>query len=65
MRASLVVKLDLSLLEFALTRLKADLVKCLYSVGNVGLNVHGSVDNSISSYSKDTSELQPTSKDLT
>ena len=65
MRASLVVELDLSLLELALTRLEADLVKRLYSIGNVGLNVHGSVNNSISSDSKDTSKLQPTSKDLT
>lgn len=63
--ASLVVELDLSLLELALTWLKADLVKRLYSIGDVGLNVHGSVDNSISADSEDTGELQPTSKNLT
>lgn len=64
-RASLVVELDLALLKLALARLKANLVKRLYSIGNVGLNVHGSVDDSISSDSEDTSELKPTSENLT
>jgi CO dehydrogenase/acetyl-CoA synthase beta subunit len=64
-RASLVVELDLALLELALARLKTDLVKRLYSIGNVGLDVHGGVDNSISSNPEDAGELKPTSENLT
>lgn len=64
-RTSLVMELDLALLKLALARLKADLVKRLYSIGNIGLDVHGSVDDSISSDSEDTSKLKPTSENLT
>lgn len=65
MSASLVVELDLPLLKLALAWLKANLVKRLYSIRNVGLNVYGSVDDSISSDSEDASKLKPTSKNLT
>jgi hypothetical protein len=61
---SLVVKLDLPLLELPLARLKTDLVQCLHGIRNVGLDVHGCVNNSICAYPKDTSELKPSSKDL-
>ncbi len=61
----MVVELDLSLLELALARLKANLVQRLYSVRDIGLDVHGSVDNSISTHPEDTSKLKPTSKNLT
>ena len=61
----MVVELNLSLLELALTWLKANLVQRLYSVRDIGLDVHGSVDNSISTHPKDTSKLKPTSKNLT
>lgn len=54
---SLVVKLDLPLLELSLTRLEANLVQCLHSIGDVGLDVHGSVNNSISANTKDSSQL--------
>jgi hypothetical protein len=63
--ASLVVELDLPLLEFPLTRLEADLVECLHGIRNVCLDVHGCVNNSIRANSKDTSKLQPSSKNLT
>jgi hypothetical protein len=62
--ASLVVKLNLPLLKFPLARLKANLVECLHGIRNVGLDVHGCIDDSISSYAKNTSELQPSSKNL-
>jgi hypothetical protein len=61
---SLVVKLDLPLLEFPLARLKANLVECLHGIRDVGLDVHGCVNNSICAYSKDTSELKPSSENL-
>jgi hypothetical protein len=61
---SLVVKLYLPLLEFPLARLKADLVECLHGIRDVGLDVHGSVNNSICTYSEDSSELKPSSKNL-
>lgn len=64
-RTSLVVELDLSLLKLALARLKANLVKRLHSIRDVGLEIHGGVDNSISTDTEDTSELKPTSKNLT
>lgn len=53
----LVVELDFSLLELPLSGLKPDLVECLHGIWNVGLNVHGCVDNSVSSNSEDSSQL--------
>lgn len=49
--AGLVVKLNLSLLELALSWLEANLVQRLNSIWGVCLDVHGSVDYSISSNS--------------
>lgn len=62
--AGLVMKLNLSLLELALARLKAKLIERLYSIGDVGLHVHGSVDDSIGTHSKDASQLQSSGKYL-
>lgn len=53
----LVVELDFSLLELPLPGFKPDLVECLDGIGNVRLDVHGCVDNSISSDTKDTGQL--------
>ena len=55
---------NLSLLELLLTGLQAKLVECLYGIRNVGLDVHGSVNNSICTYSEDASQLKPASEDL-
>jgi hypothetical protein len=61
----LVVELDLPLLELPLARLKTNLVERFYGIGNVCLDVHGSVDYSIGAYAQDASQLQPSSEDLT
>lgn len=58
------VELDLSLLELLLPRLQAKLVEGLDSIGCVGVDVQGSVDHSIGTYSKDTSQLQSPGEDL-
>lgn len=63
-RTRLVVELDFSLLELPLTGLKPDLVECLHGIGNIGLDVHGCVDDSISSNSEDASQLKSSSKNL-
>jgi len=62
--ARLVVELDLALLELALARLKTDLVEGLYGVGHVGLDVHGSVYDSIGADSKDAGQLEASSENL-
>lgn len=64
MSAGLMVELDLSLLEFPLARLKTDFVKCLYCIWDASLDVHGCVHHSIGSDSKDTGELESSSKNL-
>lgn len=62
--ASLVVELNLSLLELLLSGLQAKLVQRLDSIWSVGLHVHGCVNNSIGSNSEDASQLQPSGKNL-
>jgi len=59
-----VVELDFPLLELLLARLQADFVERLYGIRGVGVDVHGSVDNSIGSNSKDSGQLQPSGKNL-
>jgi len=60
----LMMELDLTLLELSLARLKTNLVQCFYGIWNVGVDVHGSVNNSISSNTEDSGELQSSSQDL-
>jgi hypothetical protein len=62
--AGLVVQLDLPLLELPLARLKTNLVERLYGVGDVGLDVDGSVDNAVGSNTKDASQLEASSENL-
>jgi len=62
--AGLVVQLDLTLLELSLARLKTDLVKCLYGIGDVGLDVHGCVDYAVGSYTENAGQLQPSGENL-
>tara|TARA_R110002003_G_scaffold290_2_gene18531 strand:- start:20006 stop:20383 length:378 start_codon:yes stop_codon:yes gene_type:complete len=64
MCASLVMELDLPLLEFALARLEAKLVERLHSIWHIGLDVHGCVNDSVCSYTKNTGELQSSGKYL-
>lgn len=62
--AGLVVEMNLALLELALARLQTNLVECLYGIGDVCLNVHGCVHDSVGSNSKDSGQLETSSKDL-
>jgi hypothetical protein len=64
MSASLMMELDLALLEFPLARLQANLVERLHGIWNVGLYVHCCVNDSICPYTKDTGKLKPSSKHL-
>jgi hypothetical protein len=64
MSAGLMVELDLTLLELALTGLKTNLVECLHGIRNVCLDVHGCVDDTICSHSKNAGELKPSSENL-
>jgi hypothetical protein len=59
-----VVQLDLPLLELPLARLKTNLVERLYGVGDVGLDVDGSVDDAVGSNTKDASQLEASSENL-
>ena len=56
--------MDFPLLELLLTGLQAKLIESLYSIRRVGVDVYGSVDNPIGTYSKDSGQLQPAGKDL-
>jgi hypothetical protein len=58
------VELDLALLELALAGLKTNLVEGLYGIRHVALDVHGSVDDSIGTYTEDTSQLEASSENL-
>ena len=62
--AGLVVQLDLTLLELSLARLKTNLVKRLYGIRNVGLDVHGCVDDAVGSHTEDARQLQPSGENL-
>jgi hypothetical protein len=52
------------LLELLLTGLQAKLVESFDCIGGVGVDVYGSVDDSIGANSKDSGQLQPAGKDL-
>jgi hypothetical protein len=64
MSTGLVVELDLPLLKLLLARLQTNLVESLYSEGDIGLDVYGSVDNSVGTYTKDSGQLQSSGEDL-
>jgi hypothetical protein len=57
MSTGLVMELDFPLLELSLARLKAKLVECLHGIWNVGLDIHGCVNNAVCSYTKNTGKL--------
>jgi len=64
MDTGLMVQLDFPLLELPLPWLQAKLVEGFHGVGNVCLDVHGCVYNSIGSNAENTGQLQPASQDL-
>jgi hypothetical protein len=65
MGTSTVMQLHLSLLELSLPRLQADLVEGFDGIGSIGLDVQGSVDDTVRAHSKDTCQLESSGEDLT
>lgn len=51
------VKLDFPLLVFQLAEIQASLVKSFDSIGDVGMNVDGGVDNTVSTNPEDSDKL--------
>ena len=64
MDTGLVVQLDFPLLELPLPWFQAKFVEGFHGVGNVCLDVHGCVYDSIGSNTENTGQLQPSSQDL-
>jgi hypothetical protein len=58
------MEMDFPLLEFLLTRLQSKFVECFDSIRDVGLDVYGSIDNPISSNSKDSGQLNLSGENL-
>lgn len=53
-----VVELDFALLEFPLPWVESNLVESLHRIGDMGVDVDGSVDNAIGADAKDTRQFQ-------
>jgi hypothetical protein len=58
MLAGQVMELDLSLLKFALSRVESSFVQGFHCIGNIGVDIDGSVDNAICANTQYASELQ-------
>jgi hypothetical protein len=59
MLAGQMVQLDLALLEFELAVIQSGFVEGLDSIHHIGMDVNGSIDDTVSPYSQDSNEFQP------